>query len=57
MKTKKKFDCVKMKDQAQLRRTERLRGLSPEERVEFYRREHEVLASRQRRMREKTQSS
>lgn len=54
MKTKKKFDCVRMKDQAQQRRAERLRGLSPEERLEFYRREHELLIRRQKELRERT---
>lgn len=57
MKTKKKFDCVRMKDQAQQRRAERLRGLSPEERLEFYRHEHESLVSRQKELRERRRSS
>jgi len=56
MKTKKKFDCVKMKDEAQQRRAERLRGLSPQERLEYYRREHESLVGRQKRLRERVRS-
>lgn len=56
MKTKKKFDCVKMKDEAQQRRAERLRGRSTQERLEFYRREHESLAARQKQLRETAQS-
>jgi len=52
MKTKKKFDCVKMKDEAQRRRAERLRGLSPLQRLEFYRRAHELLVRRQEHLRQ-----
>ena len=51
MKTKKKFDCLKMKDEAQKRRAELLRGKTPSERLEFYRREHEELLALQRRLR------
>ena len=47
MKTTKKFDCVKMKDEAQQRRAERLRVLSLAQRLAYYRREHEVLRQRQ----------
>jgi len=52
MKTKKEFDCVKMKDDAQQRRAETLRGLSPQQRLEFYRQAHEALAARQKRLRD-----
>ena len=48
MKTAKKFDCVKMKDEAQRRRAERLRGFSAQARLEFYRQAHEALVRRQR---------
>lgn len=50
MKTKKKFDCVKMKDDAQQRRADELKGLSQRELLEYYRREHEELAKRQQRL-------
>ena len=50
MKTKKKFDCVKMKDEAQQRRAERLRGLSPQERLDTYRREYDALVARQKQL-------
>lgn len=52
MKTKKKFDCVKMKDDAQRHREEKLRGLSAQERLDFYKRVHEALAARQKQLRE-----
>ena len=51
MKTAKKFDCVKMKDDAQQCRARKLRGLSPQERLEFYRRAHEELVRRQQQLR------
>ncbi|HKQ50181.1 MAG TPA: hypothetical protein VJZ71_19050 [Phycisphaerae bacterium] len=51
MKTKKKFDCVKMKDDAQQRRANELKGLSQTELLEYYRHEHEELAKRQQRLR------
>ncbi|HWL91998.1 MAG TPA: hypothetical protein VNT79_00560 [Phycisphaerae bacterium] len=41
MKTAKKFDCVKMKDDAQLRLAEQMRGFSEQERLNFYQRAHE----------------
>lgn len=50
MKTKKRFDCVRMKDAAQLRRAEKLRGLTLEQRLEYYRRAHELLLEKQRRL-------
>lgn len=53
MKTMKKFDCVKMKDLAQRRRAEALRGLTAEQRMEFYRRIHEALLKRQERIRQR----
>jgi hypothetical protein len=43
MKTMKKFDCVKMKDQAQQRRAQMLRGWSVERRIDFYRQADETL--------------
>jgi hypothetical protein len=43
MKTMKKFDCVKMKNEAQQRRARLLHGLSVEQRLEFYRRTDEAL--------------
>lgn len=46
MKTMKKFDCVKMKDEAQQRRARTLRGLSVEQRLEFYRQADEALRRR-----------
>lgn len=51
MKTKKTFDCVEMKNEAQRRRAKTLRCLSPAERLEFYRREHAALARRQQQLR------
>lgn len=52
MKTKKKFDCVRMKDKAQQRRAVRLQNLSAQERLDYYRREHEALSERQKKLRE-----
>jgi hypothetical protein len=46
MKTIKTFDCVKMKDEAQQRRARLLRGLSVEQRLEFYRQADEALRRR-----------
>ena len=46
MKTMKKFDCVKMKDEAQQRRARTLRGLSVEQRLAFYRQADEALRRR-----------
>ena len=51
MKTMKKFDCVKMKDEAQQRRARMLRGLSAEQRLEFYRQAHEALRRRREQLR------
>ena len=51
MKTKKKFDCVRMKDEAQQRRAKELKGLSQRELLEFYRQEHEKLSKRQKQLR------
>ena len=42
---------MKMKDEAQRRRAEALRGLSSRERLEYYRRAHEELVRRQKRLR------
>jgi hypothetical protein len=50
MKTKKKFDCVKMKDEAQMRRAERLGALTTEERLAFYGQAHEALDHRQKQL-------
>ena len=47
MKTKKKFDCIRMKDEAQLRRGDRLKDLTPEERMSYYREAREALDRRQ----------
>jgi hypothetical protein len=47
MRTIKKFDCVKMKDRAQERRARDLHGLTPEERLEYYRQQHQLLLDRQ----------
>ncbi|MCK6486636.1 MAG: hypothetical protein L6R00_21205 [Phycisphaerae bacterium] len=41
---------MKMKDDAQQRRAEQMRGLSPEERLAFYRRAYEALLRRQRKL-------
>jgi hypothetical protein len=51
MKTKKKFDCIRMKDEAQQRRAEQLRGLSPQERLDYYKREYQSLTERQGQLR------
>ena len=51
MKTKKKFDCIEMKDEAQRQRAEQLRGLSEQELLEFHRRRHEALVDRQEQLR------
>ena len=51
MKTK-TFDCLRMKAQAQRRRAETLKGLSEEERLDFYERAHEALVRRQQSLRE-----
>ncbi len=48
MNSKKEFDCVRMTYEAQMRRAEALRGKSDDERLEYYRREHEELLKRQR---------
>lgn len=57
MKTKKEFDCVKMKDDAQLQRAEQLRDLSQMERMEFYRREYDALVARKKRLQEASAKS
>jgi hypothetical protein len=51
MKTKKKFDCVKMKDDAQQRRARVLRGLSIQQRLDFYRRADAELRRRREQLR------
>ena len=53
MKTAKKFDCVRMKDEAQQRRAEALGGLPDERRLEYYRQAHEALVLRQKELRER----
>ncbi|MEE9295556.1 MAG: hypothetical protein V3W34_11420 [Phycisphaerae bacterium] len=50
MKTK-TFDCLKMKDEAQQRRSEALKGMSEQQRLEYYRRAHEDLVQRQKALR------
>jgi hypothetical protein len=50
MKTK-TFDSIRMKDEAQRRRAEALRGLSEAKRLEYYQRAHEDLVRRQKRLR------
>ena len=47
----KKFDCVKMKDEAQQRRARMLSGLSVEQRLEFYRRADAALRRRREELR------
>lgn len=47
MRTMKTFDCLKMKDEAQQLRAERLAGLTSEQRLAVYRREVEALRQRQ----------
>ena len=54
MKTAKQFDCVKMKDEAQQRRAEALRGLSDEQRLDFYRQAHVTLVRRLKELRERS---
>jgi len=49
--TTKTFDCVKMKDEAQRRRAEALRGLSEAERLKYYEKAHQELVRRQERLR------
>lgn len=51
MTTKKTFDCVKMKDDAQQRRARMLQGMSDDQRLEFYRRAGEALRKRQEELR------
>ena len=51
MKTMKKFDCVKMKDEAQQRRARAMRGLADEQRLEFYRHADEALRRRREQLR------
>ncbi|NOT02870.1 MAG: hypothetical protein HOP29_19900 [Phycisphaerales bacterium] len=51
MKTKKEFDCLKMKDDAQRRRAAELSGLAPQELLDYYHRVHEELFRRQKRLR------
>jgi hypothetical protein len=46
----KTFDCLAMKDEAQLKRAERLRRLTDSERGAFYRHEHEILLQRQQQL-------
>lgn len=50
MKRKKKFDCIKMKDDAQQRRAGEMRGFSAQERLEAYRRSHDALLRRQQKL-------
>ncbi|HNQ24161.1 MAG TPA: hypothetical protein PKK06_13825 [Phycisphaerae bacterium] len=47
----KKFDCVKMKDEAQQRRAQVLRGMSIEQRLQFYRRADAALRRRREELR------
>ena len=54
MKMAKKFDCVKMKDEAQQRRAVALGGQPDECRLEFYRQAHEALVLRQKELRERS---
>jgi hypothetical protein len=46
MKTK-TFDCLRLKDEAQQRRAERLRGLSEDEQLRYYDEGHAALIRRQ----------
>jgi len=39
-----------MKDEAQQRRAEKMRGLSPQARLEFYQRAHQALLRRQKQL-------
>jgi hypothetical protein len=57
MKTTKKFDCVKMKDDAQQRLARQLRGLSEAERLEYYRKAEEALRHRQQELQQRNSSS
>lgn len=57
MKTKKEFDCVRMKDEAQQRRARALRGMSVEQRLEFYRRADEVLRRRREQLQPRSADS
>jgi hypothetical protein len=50
MKTK-TFDCVKMKDEAQRRRADKLQGFSDQQRLDFYRNAQEELLRRRERLR------
>ena len=51
MKTMKKFDCVKMKDEAQQRRARLLGDMSAEQRLEYHRRADEALRRRREQLR------
>lgn len=55
--TTKAFDCLQMKDEAQMRRTESLRGLSDEARLRHYEHGYEELALRQETLRSKKAGS